>query len=234
MIMNTSPGNHTSQNQISVLILDHHTLVRQGFRMLVESRLGVKVVGEAGSVSEALALSQQLNPDIILLELNLDGNLDLEIITKLSKAASKAKIILVTGISESQIRHQAVQLGAMGVVRKEDSSEVLRKAIEKVHAGEVWIDRTMMADVLVKLWRSRDGEPEDPEAMRIVMLSGREKEVIRLVGEGLKNKEIADRLSISEVTVRHHLTSVYNKLEVNDRLELTIFAYRNGLAELPL
>ena len=222
-----------SQQPIRVLILDYHTLVRDGIRLILEARPDIEVVGEAGTSQQALALSGQIKPDIILLELNLDGELNAEIIPDLLDAFPDTRTILVTGLEETDIHHLAVQMGAMGVVRKSEPRNVLLKAIEKVHAGEVWIDRTMMANVLAKLARSRLVPQDDPQAAKIALLSEREREVIGLIGEGLKNKEIALRLSISETTVRHHLSSIYNKLQVSDRLELTIFAYRNGLAVLP-
>jgi DNA-binding NarL/FixJ family response regulator len=220
-------------DNIRVLLLDYHTMVREGLRCLIEGHPGLEVVGEAGVCEEAKSLIQQLSPDIILLELNLDGDLDIDLVPELLSVAEDGRIILVTGIHEAQIQHQAVQLGVMGVVTKEESSSVLLKAIEKVHAGEVWIDRMMMADVLTQMWRARSGEEEDPERVKISLLSDREREVVELIGMGLKNKQIADCLSISEVTVRHHLTSVYSKLGVSDRLELIIYAYRHELAELP-
>jgi DNA-binding NarL/FixJ family response regulator len=218
---------------IRVLLLDQHTIVREGVRLLLESQCGVAVVGEAGDSQTAIMLADEQKPDIVLLELNLDGELNAEVIADLLQVAPMARIILLTGIEETPILQLAVQMGAMGVVAKSQSSGILVKAIQKVHAGEVWIDRIMMANVLTTLTRSRFGEQAHPEAARIAALSDRERQVITLIGEGLKNREIASRLSISEVTVRHHLTSIYNKLGVADRLELTIYAYRNGLAALP-
>ena len=216
---------------IRVLLLDQHVLVREGLCMLLSGRPEIQVVGEAGSSDHAILLAKQANPDIILLELNLDGELNVEIIQDLIVEARQAKIILVTGIGDGEIHNLAVQMGAMGVVLKTQSKGVLIKAIQKVHAGEVWIDRAMMASVLAHLARPR--AQEDPEKARIESLSEREREVIVLLGEGLKNKDIADRLSISETTVRHHLTSIYNKLGLSDRLELIIYAFRHDLAELP-
>jgi DNA-binding NarL/FixJ family response regulator len=229
-----SQGVSSENKSIRVLLLDYHALVREGFRLMINSRPGLQVVGETGSASEALQLSRELEPDVILLELNLDGNLNTEIINQLTEAPSRSRIILVTGINENQIHQHAIQKGAMGVVRKTEPGSVLLKAIEKVHAGEVWIDRAMMADVLTNLWRTQDDDAGDYDKEKIAQLSKREREIIRLIGQGLKNRQIADKLSISEITVRHHLSSVYDKLGVSDRLELTIFAYQNDLAELPL
>jgi DNA-binding NarL/FixJ family response regulator len=107
------------------------------------------------------------------------------------------------------------------------------KAIERVHAGEAWLDRSLTASILRDLSPGTRSKKQDPDERKISSLTDREREVIRRVGEGLKTKQIAERLFISEITVHHHLTSVYSKLEVADRLELLIYAYRNGLADLP-
>lgn len=222
-----------SSQPIRVLLLDHLSLVRDGLRMVLQDSPYLEVIGDAGESSQALALAKQTDVDVILLELNLDGELNTEIIPELLKVNRQARIILLTAIEESQILQLAVQMGAMGVVPKTGTRQTLYKAIQKVHAGEVWIDRAMIASVLTQISRSRLDDQEDPELVRIASLSDREREVISLIGKGLKNKEIATRLSISEITVRHHLSSIYSKLDVADRLELTIYAYRNSLADLP-
>jgi two-component system nitrate/nitrite response regulator NarL len=216
---------------IRVLLLDYHTLMRQGLRMLLESHPDIRVVAESGSAKEGLALATSLCADIILLDLNLDGELNTDIIAELIRDCSYSQIILVTGINDASIHHLAVHMGVMGVVNKSQPGDVLVKAIRKVHEGEVWLDRTMMAEVLTRFTRNQD--LEDPEERKIASLSDRERQVIGLIGRGLKNKEIADQLFLSEVTIRHHLTSVYSKLEVSDRLELLIYAYQHNLAELP-
>ncbi len=225
---------HPRGSTISVLVLDHHTLVREGLQRLLETQVDLEVVGEAGSLNQACAIAASQKPNIILLELNLDGILELQVIPALLKASPNSRILLVTGINENLLFHQSVNLGVMGVLRKEESSQVLLKAIRKVHAGEVWLDRTMIADVINNLTRGNNRKQSNPEAIKIDQLSEREREVITLIGRGFKNKQIADQLSISEVTVRHHLTSVYNKLCVSDRLELIIYAYQNNLAVLPV
>lgn len=219
--------------QIRILLLDHHTLMRDGLRRLLDDQADLELIGEAGSLNQACAIASSTQPDLILLELNLNGELDLQAIPELLTASPQSRILLVTGLNENQLFHQAVNLGAMGIVRKEESGQVLLKAIRKVHAGEVWLDRTMIADVITNITRGQFKKKADPEAEKIRQLSEREREVVTLIGLGLKNKQIADKLSISEVTVRHHLTSIYSKLNVSDRLELIIYAYQNNLAELP-
>ena len=225
----SAPG----KKPIRVVLLDHHTLGRDGLCMLFQDFPEIEVVGQEGSSADGLSLVENLNPDIILLELNLDCKIDAEVIHELLEVSNQSKVLLLTGIDETQIHNLAIQMGAMGVVHKSQNRKVLIKAIEKVHAGEVWIDRTMMANILTRMTHSRLNKRNDPEAEKIALLTDREREVVTLIGEGLKNKEIARRLSISETTVRHHLTSIFSKLHVSDRLELTIYAYQNGLAELP-
>jgi DNA-binding NarL/FixJ family response regulator len=231
--MKTEFSQPPESSVIRIMLLDHHTLMRDGLRSLFEDQADLKLVGESGSLKQACAIAAASHPDLILLELNLDGELDLQVIPELLGAAPQTRLLLVTGMNENQLFHQAVNLGVMGVVRKEEGSQTLLKAIRKVHAGEIWLDRTMIASVITNLTRGRSHPKVDPEAQKISQLSEREREVIALIGHGLKNKQIADKLSISEVTVRHHLTSIYSKLEVSDRLELIIYAYQNNLAELP-
>ena len=124
-----------------------------------------------------------------------------------------------------------MHLGAVGVVLKEKAPEVLIKAIEKVHEGEIWLDRAMVANVFSAASRFRDTRKNDPGGSQDRTLTEREREVIALVGEGLRNKQIADRLFISEGTVRNHLTTIFSKLEVSDRFELLIYSYRHSLAK---
>jgi DNA-binding NarL/FixJ family response regulator len=126
----------------------------------------------------------------------------------------------------------AIRRGAMGIVLKQQAADLLLKAIRKVHAGEVWIDRSMMGSVLDDV-RSERQQGSNSEATKIASLTPREREVVALVSEGLKNKLIGERLYISETTVTHHLSSVFSKLEVSDRLELIIYAFRHGLAKMP-
>lgn len=221
------------ERPIQILLLDQHTLFRDGLRRILDACPEFRVVGEAGVEKDALELAERLAPDVILLELNLDGELKVEVIPALLAAAPLARLILVTGVQQQSVIQLAVQMGAVGLISKTSSASVARKAIEKVHAGEVWLDRTMIASVLNRLTRAHNGGSKDPEAERIDQLSERERQVIQMIGLGLKNREIAGRLMISEITVRHHLSSIYSKLGVADRLELTVYAYRNHLAALP-
>lgn len=218
---------------VRIMLVDDHTVVRAGLRMLIESRPGLQVVGEAATTDEALTVAAQSQPDIILLDLDLGGDSGLDILPELFTTAKQARVLMLTGVRDPEEHHRAVRLGAMGVVVKEKAADDLLKAIEKVHAGEVWLDGALMARVLGRSRPVGEVMPVNPETARITSLTEREREVIALICEGLQNKLIGERLFISETTVRHHLTSIFDKLGVSNRLELVIYAYRHGLAKLP-
>jgi two-component system nitrate/nitrite response regulator NarL len=222
-------------NRIRILLVDDHELVRTGLRIALERHPHLAVVGEAGNRTDALETTARERPDIILLDLDLGGASSLDFLPELLAAAKGGRAILVTGVRAPEEHYRAVQLGAMGLVRKEQAADVLVQAIEKVHAGEVWLEPAMVTRALAEISGQRDvaAQPVDPEAAKIARLTPREREVIGLIGEGLYNKDIAGRLRISEATVSHHLTSIFNKLGLANRFDLVIYAYRHGLAESP-
>jgi len=221
---------NANADRIRVLLIDDHVVMRMGLRMLIENQPGLCVVGEATDRDAAILSAAREQPDIILLDLDLGGESGLDILSELRTAAKGARVIVLTGIRNPAEHRQAVRLGATGMVLKEQAVDTLVKAIERVHAGETWLDPALVANVLAERSRAR-GRDADPEAARIAMLTERECEVIALIGEGLKNRQIAKRLSISETTVVHHLTSIFDKLGVANRLELVTYAYRHGLAK---
>ena len=222
---------NAQSNPIRIMVIDDHTVMRLGLCLLIEHQPGLKVVGEASGRADALEVAEREQPDIILLDLTLPGTDGVELIPELLAAAGDARILVLTGVLDPEAHKRAMRLGAMGVVLKEKAPEVLIKAIGKVHEGEVWLDRAMVANVFSEKLRAREIGKRDPEAAKIATLTEREREVVALVGEGLRNKQIADRLFISEGTVRNHLTTVFAKLEVSDRFELLMYAYRHGIAK---
>lgn len=215
---------------IKVLIVDDHAVVRTGLRMLIDQNPSMNVVGLAGTSSEALALAAAEQPNIIILDIVLGDEDGLTVLPDLREAAKNSRVLVLTGLRSSESQRRAMRAGAMGIVLKEHAADVLIKAIKKVHEGEVWLDRLMMGRVLQDITEEKQG---DPEREKIASLTEREREVVGLVGEGLKNRQIAQKLFISETTVTHHLSSVFSKLQVSDRLELTIYAFRHGLAKIP-
>lgn len=224
-----SDSGKNDRELIRLILIEPCTLMREGLVALLEREPAFRVVGAVGRVQDALGLSVCEPPDIILFEPHgLEINEDTPI-TQIRAALPHVRLILVTQSSDKSLYHRAVQLGAIGIVTKDQPAETLIKAIHKVYAGEAWLDRSMVANVITRWAYEQTSISNDPEKRRIALLSPREKEVIRLVAMGLKNKAIAKRLSISEHTVRHHLTSIFTKLQVADRLELMIFAHRHEL-----
>lgn len=228
----TSPSPSPSSS-IRILLINNDAIARVGVKLLLECRPGLKVIGQAGPKEDALILAGQEQPDIILLHENGDNSLSLDFFPDLVAVTRNSRIVLVTTQNDPQYHLQAVKKGAVGVVVAENSPEVLYKAIEKVYAGEVWLDRSLIASFVIQKSHGEIPASVNVQTARIASLSEREREIIGLVGEGLKNQQIADQLFLSEVTVRHHLTSIYKKLTVSDRLELVIYAYQHGLAQLP-
>ena len=218
---------------VRVLIVDDHGIMRAGLRMLLESQSGIMVVGEASSCADALALATCTQPDVIVLDLDLGGENAVESIPTLLRTAPETRILVLTGLRDPEVHRQAIRHGALGLVFKEKAVETLLQAITKVRAGEVWLEPTMIAQVLGDLTRPQLSPQISSEATKIARLTEREREVITLVGEGLRNKHIAARLYISEATVRHHLTAIFAKLDISDRFELAIYAYQHGLAKPP-
>jgi DNA-binding NarL/FixJ family response regulator len=198
--------------------------------MLIEQDQNMRVVAMAGNRIEALEKVANEQPDVIILDLILGEDDGLAFLPDLIQTSPKSRVLILTGVQNPDSHRTAIRRGAMGIVLKEHAADLLLKAINKVYEGEVWVERSMMGSILQNL-----NKPTivDPEESKIKSLTDREREVINLVGEGLKNKQIGERLFISETTVTHHLSSIFSKLEVSDRLELIIYAFRNGLAKVP-
>ena len=218
--------------KIRILIIDDQLIVREGLRMLIENHPGTKVVAMASTRSDALDIIGREPTDLIILNLELGGNSALSFLPELREAANDARILVLTGERDSAIHQKAAQHGAMGVVLKENAADLLLKAIEKVYQGEAWLDRLTLGSLIFKM-SSQEKETVDPRTRKIASLTERERQVIALIAEGLKNRQIAERLFISHVTVTHHLSSIYGKLGVSDRLELVIYAFANKLAKMP-
>jgi DNA-binding NarL/FixJ family response regulator len=211
---------------IRLLLVSRHTLTRTALVRLIGDRSSIALVGEVGTRLEALSHAARETPDVILLEPRPGGDLWLDAIGPLAAAAGpQARVVLFTGLKDPALHGQALRHGARGVVDLDHPPENLYRAIERVHEGEIWMERRVVADLITSM-----AAGTGRERTRIDSLTPREHEVVQLVSQGLKNKQIADRLSIADVTVRHHLTSIFAKLEVSDRLGLVVFAFRHDLA----
>jgi two-component system, NarL family, nitrate/nitrite response regulator NarL len=225
-----------TERTIHIVLVNELTIPRTGLRLLIEKHPGLTVMGEVAHLSEVTTFASD-PVDIVLLDLkSFNNQATMESLPELMQSLGKARILLLMDEDDPEGNLRAVRLGAMGLVHKNEPAEVLLKAIERVAAGEVWINRAMMARVIDGFWNPSKIQPKtiDPETTRIAALTDREREVVGLIGEGLRNRQIAERLKISEITVRHHLTSIFDKLGVSDRFELAIYSYRHKLAKLPI
>ena len=228
------PVTDTASTTLRILIADDHAMVRAGLRMLIEQEPHMRVVGEAGDLAAAVALAAREQPNIILLDLDMGGQNGLDVIPDLLAAAGQARVLVLTGVRDPEAHRDAVRRGALGVLLKDQAAEVLIKAIEKVQAGEAWLDRTLMSHVLGDMRTKKLPPQADSEEAKIATLTHREREVLVLVSQGLKNPEIAERLFISDHTIRHHIGAIYAKLGVAGRLDLILYAYHHRLVKLPV
>jgi DNA-binding NarL/FixJ family response regulator len=216
---------------IRILIVDDHAIIREGLRDLIASRPGMVVVGDAGTRADALRVAAAEQPDVIVLDLDLGPDSGLELLPELLEAAQASSVIILTGAREAGQRDRAMELGAKGVVLKENGATELLSAIEKVHdTGDYWFEPGAAKRLLGR--RSRGDEAPDPEAAKIGSLTPTERELITYIGEGLDNRQIAARMHIAESTVRNNLTRIYDKLDIKGgRLGLLVYAYRHGLVK---
>lgn len=227
-----------SQNPVRVLLIQNQECVRSGLRLLIESQSRVEVIGEASNYSQAIATISQNAPDVILLDHEHGGDCSIDTIPDLLATSKGSQVLIFTGEWNPEAHYRAFGLGAMGLVFKTDSPETLTKAIEKVHSGEAWIESVTMARLLREIWQEKIKTIESSQLplksrQSVGRLTEREREVVILIGERLKNRQIADRLFVCEATVRHHLTSIYDKLNLKNRFDLALYAYQNGLAKEP-
>ena len=211
---------------IKVLLVSDLLMMRQALRLLLEAH-GCAVIAEVARCEEATDAAGSVVADIFLVDVD-SGAATLECLDELV-STNPGRIIALAhpGIVPDQAK--LIEHGAAGVVLKNQPLGVLLKAITKVHAGEAWLDRANTARLLTRITRRR--REEHSEGEKIAKLTAREREIIALVGEGLKNAAIAERLFISEATVRNHLTSILDKLGVSDRFELAVYTFRHGLVE---
>jgi two-component system, NarL family, nitrate/nitrite response regulator NarL len=214
---------------IRIAIIDPQQLFVDPICALLNNEPDLLVIGHASDRRGALGLAG-MRPHIILLEIALGEDNALDFLPDLIRVAEGARILVVTGVTDTESFVRAVRAGAMGILAKTEPATRLLQAIRKIHRGELWVGRSIMARVLDTIWQETDIQPKNPEQAKIATLTSRELEVVALLGEALKSKQIGERLFISETTVRHHLTSIFGKLGVADRLELIIYAYQHGLA----
>jgi two-component system nitrate/nitrite response regulator NarL len=232
-----SPTNESSDSKekrkatVRILLADDHPIVRDGLKKLLQLEDDFEVVGEAADGREVLDKVQELDPDVLLLDLrmpNLDG---LAALQALQQNNRRTRVIVLTASEDKNEFVQAMKLGCSGIVLKQTAPDLIVKSIRKVHGGEIWLDSHTTAAVMRQFSTGMDagsasgggkGRERSP-------LSTREREIVALVAQGYKNKEMAEKMFISEQTVKNHLHNIFDKLGVSDRLELALYAIHKGL-----
>lgn len=215
---------------IEILLVGNYSIFRNALRMLIEAEKNLKVIGETADLVQAGELISGKIPDLLLVDLP-EGETN-EVFSFLEQEVARCPVLLLAGAPDAETYHKCLRLGISGLVLKEKSAEVLFKAIEKVCQGEIWFERAVMGQMIQYLVNEKVSPEKKAEVEMINSLTEREKQVVDLICQGLKNKGIAEKLFITETTVRHHLTSIFNKLEITSRLELVIYAFRHNLAKL--
>jgi DNA-binding NarL/FixJ family response regulator len=211
-----------------VLIADDYPFFRRGLGTFIEEQSGLSVVGEAGTEDELRRLCDELKPQVVLLDLELDGTDGIALIRTLREGFPEIRLIaLITPDDENAVA-SCIENGVDGCIMKNADPPLILSAVRAVSAGDHWLQREMTGHLFRELRRARQAERDRAQAM----LSDRETEILRLLAEGLRNSEIAERLFISERTVKVHVTNIFGKLGLHDRVQATRYAIRSGLVSL--
>jgi len=219
----------SNANSIRIVIADDHPLFRFGLRKFLEAQSDLTVVGEAQDGHQALAVVESGGVDVLLLDLAMPRLPGLDTLRELMESKNEVRTILLTAAVEKDQIAQALQLGARGVVLKDSATEVLLKAIRAVHVGQFWVGRESVGNLVDILRSLLFPEPGKGPAAKTYGLTPREMEIISAIVTGSTNRDIARQFSISEITVKHHLSNIFDKLGVSNRLELALFAINKSL-----
>jgi DNA-binding NarL/FixJ family response regulator len=222
-------------SKIRIVVADDHPIFRDGLCKLLGLEEDFEVVAQASDGRQVLDVLQQYLPDILLLDLKMPGLDGLATLQRLQAVKNKTRVIVLTASDDKNEFVQAMKLGTSGIVLKQTATELLIKSIRKVHAGEIWLDSHTTAAV-IRQFVAADDAPQQSSAPQQQSrererspLSQREREIVALVAQGFKNKEMAEKMFISEQTVKNHLHNIFDKLGVSDRLELALYAIHNNL-----
>lgn len=214
-------------DQIKILIADDHAVVREGLRLLLGSEPGMAVVGQAADGVEAVQMAESLQPDVILLDLMMPHKNGIEAITEIKNNNPEARILVLTSFAEDEMVFPAIKGGALGYLLKDSSPQELLQAIRDTYEGESSLHPTIARKLIREINRPAQDLPPAAEP-----LTEREVEVLKLVAHGLSNQAIAEKLTISERTVRTHVGNILKKLHLANRTQAALYALREGLTDL--
>ena len=222
-----TPGTGAS---IRVMLVDDHRTMLWGLEKLIEGTPEMYLVGSAGDAEAALAMAAATRPHVIVLDLDLGGACSIDILPQLL-ADGGARALVLSGTRSQELLGKAVRAGARGVLGKEAPAELLLQVIRKVHQGELWLAQSLLDSLLGELLAPKVRPPRNPEEARIDSLTAKERKIVGMImdGNGALNKDLAQRAFIAEHTLRNHLSSIYHKLGVSNRLELYVYATRNKI-----
>jgi len=212
---------NTRSDRIRIAIVDDHTMLREGLRKILSMEDDIEVVADIDNARGAVAVAERERPDVMLLDLRMPGLSGLDVISPVHDASPSTKVLILTASDDRRDHVAALTQGARGIIMKDSAAETLVTAIRAVHAGHAWVDREITGTLLEELAHrgtTSETETESPT------LTVRESEIVGLVISGCRNREISERLKISEKTVKAHLSNIFAKLGVRDRLELAIYA----------
>lgn len=213
---------------ITTMIVDDHELIREGIKQLLELEEEIDVVAQTGDGEEAITMAMEYSPDIILLDINMPRMNGIDVLRRLKDLGLKSKVIMLTIHKDREYLLETMKIGANGYVLKDSDAEGLVRAIKDVRNGKTYIQPSI-ASLLVD---DISNEESNKSVLKVNSLTKREYEVLTLIAEGLSNKDIADKLYISEKTVKNHVSSIFKKIEVNDRIQAAIFAFKNNIKKL--
>jgi DNA-binding NarL/FixJ family response regulator len=212
--------------QVNIMIADDHSMVREGIKQLLELDGDIVVTSEASNGKQCIELLDESRTDVLLLDINMPLMNGLQVLQYIRENRLKVKVLILTIHNEVEYLMRAVELGVDGYVLKDSDSSVLKKAIFCVNRGEAFIQPELTPILKLKLEEKNNQTNEDGA------LTKREIEVLKLLAEGLFNKEIAYMLAISEKTVKNHVSNIFKKINVSDRTQAAVYAIRNNLVEL--
>jgi DNA-binding NarL/FixJ family response regulator len=227
--VNGPPASDREGAKIRIVVADDHPIFRDGLCKLLALEEDFQVVAQAQDGKQVLEVLQQHEPDILLLDLKMPGLDGLATLQRLQAMRHKTKVIVLTASEDKNEFIQAMKFGTSGIVLKQTATELLIKSIRKVYAGEIWLDSHTTAAVMRQFAAVDELPPSPPPARERPPLSQREREIVALVAQGFKNKEMAEKMFISEQTVKNHLHNIFDKLGVSDRLELALYAIHHNL-----